>query len=82
MAPAIDDQDKRDKKLDVRTSETVEKLTQQAAREDGLSLSQWVMDLVLPELERRYGYVDTARRSAPRRPNYRQRQAETGGQQQ
>ena len=73
MAPAIDDSDKRDSKLDVRASQTEKDLIREIADEDGLSLSAWVMELILPVLEERKGYIDTARRAAPRRPNYKQR---------
>ena len=41
MAPAIDDSDKRDRKLDVRASQTEKDLIRQLADEDGLSLSAW-----------------------------------------
>ena len=73
----IEDEDVRDKRIDVRVSERQKALILELAAEDGMATSTWIMELILPELEKRRGYVEP-RRAAPRRPNYRDRQA--GGQ--
>lgn len=45
-------------------------LIEQLAKEDGLPVSQWLREPVLAILEERAGYMDMARRNAPRRRNY------------
>lgn len=74
MTPAIDDADKRDQEIRIRVSQRELALFKELAVEDGMSLSAWCLERLIPVLEERRGYVDTARRKAPRRPNRKRKE--------
>lgn len=73
-SPRVDPRDRRDKRVHFNTTPEVKTDIKDAARRAGMSASGWMSAVLLAAA----GWHDTARRSARRRPNVKERDMTTG----